>query len=138
MVEHGLGRPRRVLLHSPRHEYGEHAVTPGDGLLDDFTVVGCSGNDGDLSPEPVEFADALLPAHAHDLVAPIERVLHHVLPQLAGRTDDTDSLHGNSIHRPGDAGLNHSAVANHRFVLVLREAVLVIDTRLAVCEITRD
>ena len=43
MVEHGLGCPGRVLLNSPRHQYGEHSVTPGDGLLDHLAVVGGPG-----------------------------------------------------------------------------------------------
>src|SRR5918994_790252 len=33
---------------------------------------------------------ALLSAHANHLVAPIQRVLDHVLPELPGGTDDAD------------------------------------------------
>jgi len=59
-------------------------------VLDDLGVVRLSRNNGDASFERVELPDALLPAHADDLVAPIERVLDHVLPELPGGSDDAD------------------------------------------------
>jgi hypothetical protein len=41
-------------------------------------------------PERIELSDALLAAHADHFVAAIERVLDHVLPELAGGSDDAD------------------------------------------------
>ena len=48
------------------------------------------GTTRDASLERVELADALLPADGDDLVAPVERVLHHVLAELPGGPDDAD------------------------------------------------
>src|SRR5215218_10955437 len=56
----------------------------------DFGVVCRSRDDRHAPLERVELADAFLAAHADDLVAAIERVLHHVAPELARRSDDTD------------------------------------------------
>ena len=53
-------------------------------------VVRRSRNDGDAPLERVELPDALLAAHANHLVAPIQRVLHHVLPELPRGPDDAN------------------------------------------------
>jgi hypothetical protein len=45
----------------------------------------------------VELPHAALPAHANHLVAPTERVLHHVLPELSGRLDDADFHRGHPV-----------------------------------------
>src|SRR5262249_31236073 len=63
-------------------------VAPRDRALDRLAIVRRSRNDGDASLERVELTDALIPAHADHRIAPIQRVLHHVAPELAGRTDD--------------------------------------------------
>src|SRR5205085_5493521 len=73
-----------------RVEQREHPVTLGDRALDDVAVVRRSWNDGDASLEPLKFLDALLAAHADHLVASIERVLHHVLPELPRGADDAN------------------------------------------------
>ncbi len=90
MVEHRLGRSRRVLMDPPGDEHREHPVAPSDRALDDLAVVCRSRNDCDASLERVELPHAALPADADHLVAPIQRVLHHVLPELPGGPDDTD------------------------------------------------
>ena len=63
-------------------EHDEHPVAPRHRTLDDPAVVGGSRQDGDAPLERVELRDALLPTDANHLVASIERVLHHVLPEL--------------------------------------------------------
>src|SRR3954452_3283889 len=90
VVEHRLGRSRRVPVDSPRDEHDEHPVAALDRLLDHVRVVRRSWGDGDAPLELVELPDALLPAHPNDLVPAIQRVLDHVLPELPGRTDDAD------------------------------------------------
>ncbi len=62
-------------MDSPGDKHGEDAVAPGNRFLDDLAVVRCSRYDGDAPLERVEFPDALFPAHAHDLVASVKRVL---------------------------------------------------------------
>jgi hypothetical protein len=71
-----------------RGQHDEHTVAPGHDTLDNLAVVRLSGDDGDAPLERIELPHAALPAHANHLVAPIERVLHHVLPELSGRSDD--------------------------------------------------
>ena len=72
---------------------GKDAVAPGDGTLDDVAVVRRSGNDSDAPLEGIELLHAALAAHANHGVAPIECVLHHVLPEFPGSPDDTDLRH---------------------------------------------
>jgi hypothetical protein len=47
VVEHRLGGSRRIVVRAPGYQHGEHAVTPGDRLLEDLGIVRVSGNDGD-------------------------------------------------------------------------------------------
>ena len=56
---------------------------------------------GDALLERVELACAAFSTHANHLVAPIQRVLHHVLPELPGSPHDTNFLHFdlNSLRR---------------------------------------
>jgi hypothetical protein len=75
---------------SSRDQYDEHAVAPGDRALDHLAVVRRSRNDGDASLERVELPHAFLPAHTDHLVAPVQRVPHHVTPELPGGPDDAD------------------------------------------------
>ncbi len=91
-VEHGLGGTARVLLHAHGDEHGQHALAAGDGLGDHLAIVGVAGEELDPPTEAVELADAGLAADADDLVAAIERVLDHVLAELARGADDADSL----------------------------------------------
>src|SRR6266508_4264858 len=79
-----------VPVDTARDEHDEHPVAPSDGAPDDVGVVRGSGDDRDTPLEFVELPDALLSAHADHLVPPIERVLHHVLPELPGSADDAD------------------------------------------------
>jgi len=90
VVEHRLGRARRVAVDTSRNEHDEHPVAPRDRPLYDLGVIRCSWSDRDAPLERVELPNALLPAHANDLVAPIERLLHHVLPELPGGADDAN------------------------------------------------
>jgi len=78
------------MLIAPGHQNGEYAVAPGDGLADDLAVIRRAGNDGDAPFEGIEFADALLPAGADHLVAPVPRVLHHVPAELPGSPNYAD------------------------------------------------
>ena len=55
------------------------------------------------------FADALLAAHAHHLVAPVQRVLDHVPPELPGGADDAH-LHREPNLAFLDRGLGDDAV----------------------------
>jgi hypothetical protein len=73
-----------------RDQHDEHPVAPRDRALDDLAVVRRSRNHGDAPLERVELPHALLPAHADHLVAPIQRVLDHVLPELPRGPDDAD------------------------------------------------
>ena len=75
---------------TPRDQYDEHPVAPRDRALDDLAIVRGSRNDSDAPLEPVELAHAWLPAYADDLVAPIERMLDHVLAELPGGSDDAN------------------------------------------------
>src|SRR5437868_9568408 len=77
-------------MDAARDEHREYTVTLRDRTLDDVTVVRRSWNDRDASLEPLEFLDALVAAHADHLVASIERVLHHVLPELPRGADDAN------------------------------------------------
>src|SRR5215218_10489774 len=74
----------------PRDQYDEHPVAPRDRALDDLAVVRRSRNDSDSSLELVELLHTALAAHANHLVDPIQRVLHHVPPELPRGTDDAD------------------------------------------------
>ena len=75
-------------MNPPRDQHGEHPVTLCNRPLYDLAVVRLSGDDNDAVPERVELPHAALPAHANHLVAAIQRVLHHVLPELPRRPDD--------------------------------------------------
>ena len=75
-------------------EHDEHPVAPGDCPLDDLRVVRRSGDDFDAPLELVELPDALRPAHADHLVAPVERMPDDVPPELPGRADDADPHRG--------------------------------------------
>jgi len=74
-------------VHPPGREHDQHAVATGDRAPDDLTVVGRPRADGDAVAEAVQLVNALLPADSDDLVPAVERVLGHVLPELA---DDAD------------------------------------------------
>src|SRR5947209_9808841 len=82
-------------MDSPRDQHCEHRVAPCHRALDDVSVISCSGNDSDAAGEPVELFRTLLTAHANYLVASIQRVLHHVLPELSRCSDDAN-LHDSS------------------------------------------
>ncbi len=84
-------------MDTARDEHHEHPAAPRDGAPDDVGVVRGSGDDRDTPFELVELPNALLPAHADNLVPPIERVLHHVLPELPGSADDADPHRARSI-----------------------------------------
>src|SRR5690606_42156341 len=58
--------------------------------LHDALPICAAGDHGDAIAEPSELVHALVAAHADDLVAAIERVLDHVLAELAGGADDAD------------------------------------------------
>src|SRR6185295_16907510 len=76
-----------------RGKHDENAVATGDGALDDLAVVGRSRYDRDALLEGIELLHAGLAAHADYLVAAIQGVLHHVLPELSGSPDDADLPH---------------------------------------------
>lgn len=65
-------------------------MTPRDSLLDDGAVIRLTRNYGYAPLEPIQFFDALGAANAYDLITAIQAMLDHVLPQLAGRANDTD------------------------------------------------
>ncbi|MDX6667369.1 MAG: hypothetical protein QOK04_749 [Solirubrobacteraceae bacterium] len=90
VVEHGLGRSRRVSVHASRDQYDEHPVAPGERAFDDLWVVRGSRNDSDALLECVELLHALLSAHADHVVLPVKRVLHHVPPELPRGPDDAN------------------------------------------------
>jgi hypothetical protein len=77
-------------VHPSRDENDEHPVALRDCALDDLEVVRRSRNDGDAPLERVELPHAFLPAHADHFVATVERVLHHVAPELPGGPDDAN------------------------------------------------
>ncbi len=78
----------RVLLNSPGCQDRQHAVTACNSAPDDFAIVRGTGNDTDAVLVSVELLHALGPAHADDLVSTVQRVLHHVLTELSGRSYD--------------------------------------------------
>src|SRR6185437_9676404 len=90
VVEHRLGHARRVAVDPSRDQHDEHPVAPGDRPLDDLGVVRRSPNDSDAPLEPIELPYAFLTTHANHLVAPIQRVLDHVLPELPRGPDDAN------------------------------------------------
>src|SRR5579859_3438018 len=104
VVEHRLGGPRRVAVDTAWDQYREHPVAPRDRTLDHLAVVGRAWDDGDASLERVELFDALCAAHANNVVAAVQRMLDHVLTELAGSPNDTH-LHVASpcIHRKRDS-----------------------------------
>jgi hypothetical protein len=65
------------------HQHDEHPVAARDRALDDLRVVRRTRNDGDAPLESVELPHALLPAHADDLMPPIQRVPRHVVPEFS-------------------------------------------------------
>jgi hypothetical protein len=75
---------------SSRDQHDEHPVAPRYRPLDDLAVVRRSRNDGDAPLERVELPHAFLPAHADHLVPPVQRVPHHVLPELPRSPDDAN------------------------------------------------
>jgi hypothetical protein len=77
-------------VHTARDEHREYAGTPGNRPFDYLSLVRRTGNDGDAPLERIELVHALLPAHADDVVAPVERVPHQILPELARGPDDAD------------------------------------------------
>jgi hypothetical protein len=93
VVEHRLGCPGRVPVDTARDEYDEHALASGDGSLDHLAVVGRARNHGDALRERIELRHARGPADADHLVATIQRLLDHVLPQLPGGSNDAH-FHG--------------------------------------------
>ena len=52
LVEHRLGRPRRIPVDPTGHQHGEHRVTARDRALDDLAVVCCTRDDADAPLEP--------------------------------------------------------------------------------------
>jgi hypothetical protein len=76
------------VLHPPGDEDREDGVTVPDGTRHDLPVICLPRDDGDPVGDVRELLDALLPADRDDLVAPVQGVLHHVAPELAGRADD--------------------------------------------------
>ena len=55
-----------------------------------LAIVGRSRNHSDAPLEAIELLDAALTADADDLIAPLQRLLHHVLAELPRRSDDAD------------------------------------------------
>src|SRR4051794_9844658 len=76
-----------------RRKHDENAIATGDGTLDDLAVVGCSRYNRDAVLEGIELFHAGVAAHADDLVAAIQSVLHHVLPELSGSPNDAHLPH---------------------------------------------
>ena len=103
-------------MDAPRHEYYQHSVAFGYCFLDDLRVVRRSWDDRDASFEPLELAHALLPADADHLVAPIKRVLDHVLPELPGRADDADPHRGQTTPVASFVLKRHSRTLGHTSV----------------------
>ena len=84
------GRFRLVAVDASGDEDDEFTVAPRDRSFEHCAVNGRSRNERDAFVERVELADTLFPADANDLVVAIERMLHHVLPELSGGADDAD------------------------------------------------
>jgi hypothetical protein len=92
-VQHRLRRPGRVPVDTPGDQHGKNPVAPRHRLADDLAVVGRPGDHSDLPGECIELCDALLAAHAGHLIAPVKRVPHHVLSELAGGAYNADPHH---------------------------------------------
>src|SRR5581483_11019844 len=88
IVEHRLGRSRRVPVDASRRHHDENAVASRDSAPDDLAVVGRSRDDTDAPLERVELPHALLSAHANHLVTAIQRLPDHVLPKLPRSPND--------------------------------------------------
>ena len=93
IIKYSLRRSRRVLVNPPRDQHGKHPVAPFNRVLDHLTVVRCTGNDGDTPFEPVKFAHAAFPTNANHLVASIQRMLHHIPPELPRCTNNANLFH---------------------------------------------
>jgi hypothetical protein len=70
-----------------------------------MAVVRCSRNNSDAALKIVEFHDAAFPAHAGYLVASIQCVLYHVLPELPGCPHDANLLHIHPLASSGHADM---------------------------------
>src|SRR5215472_16679177 len=117
-VLHRLSSSPRVSVDSPGDQHGEHPVAPGHRCADDLAIVGRPGYDGDAPLERIELRDALLTAYADHLIAPAQRVLHHVLAELSGGSHDADLHHrcpsrrnmsGSTFQRSCDCAASPSA-----------------------------
>src|SRR5919206_1180269 len=73
-----------------RNQHSEDGVTPAHRALDDLAVIRRSRNDGDPPRELGQLVHADLAAHGDDLVTPVQRVPHHISPQLARGPDYAD------------------------------------------------
>ena len=110
MVEHRLRRSRGVVLAPNRDQHSEDAVAAAHGALDDVAVVGRPGDNGDPLLERAELVYAAGAAHADHLVAAVQGMLHHVLPELPGKPDDADLEHRRAIRRGETARSVHGPV----------------------------
>ena len=75
---------------------------PATALLMTSPSFVCPAMTVDASFERVEFSYAALAAHADHLIAAIQRVLDHVLPELPRRPDDADFHLAHLASRLGD------------------------------------
>lgn len=121
VIQNGLSRAGRVPLNPPRGQYREYPVTPCDRFLDDPSVVRSPGDHDNAPPETIEFAHALFPAYADDVVAAIEGMLNHVLAELPRGSHDTNS-HPSSSSRLSSSGRRTKVhrVTTHRSFFIAR------------------
>ena len=71
--------------------YGRIVATVPAGYWSPLTLP--AGTAATTSISIRKSGDALLTAHADHLMAPVKRVLHHVLPELPGDSHDADLHH---------------------------------------------
>ncbi len=100
-------------------QYGEDGVTARGCALDNLAVVRSSRDDRDTPREALELIHTYRAAYGDNLIASVQRVLHHVPPELPGRPDDA---HPHRAWRPrrSDVAVNWPpvgpfVVCSHRF-----------------------
>ena len=80
-----------------RNQHGEDAIAARDRPLNDMAVVRRTRNDRDTPREFLELVHTDLAAYGDHPIAAVQRMLHHVPPELARGTDDADPRPGRAI-----------------------------------------
>jgi hypothetical protein len=81
------------MVSPPWEQHGEYPGAACNCIPDRRTFVCRAENDGDASLESIKLTHAAFPANTNLPIAPVQRMLRHVLPILPGCSYDKDLLH---------------------------------------------